>query len=140
VEPFGGRLSDMDHTEEVKRLFGNDEYAVKTTGVVIERAEPQKAVCSLEITERHKNSIGVVMGGAIYTLADLAFAVASNVGQPLTVTLEGQMTYLRPAKSGKLIAETFCEKSGEKTCSYRVDICDENGKYIASAKFIGFRA
>ncbi len=130
----------MDHTEEVERLFGKDEYAVKTTGVVIEKAEPQKAVCSLEVTDRHKNSIGVVMGGAIYTLADLAFAVASNVGQPLTVTLEGQITYLRPAKCSRLTAETFCEKSGEKTCSYRVDIHDESGKYIASAKFIGFRA
>lgn len=129
----------MDYMDEAKRIFHSEEYAVKLSGAVIERAEPQKAVCSLEIDDRHKNSIGVVMGGAIYTLADLAFAVASNVGQPLTVTLEGQMTYLRPVKSGKLTAETFCEKAGEKTCSYRVDIRDQDGKYIASAKFIGFR-
>ena len=129
----------MDYTEEIKRIFHSEEYAMKLTGVVIEQAKPQKAICSLGIDGRHKNSAGVVMGGAIYTLADFAFAVASNVGQPFTVTLEGQMTYLRPAKSGRLTAETFCEKSGEKTCCYRVDVRDESGRQIASAKFIGFR-
>ena len=129
----------MDYLQQAKEFFKSEGYAIETTGIVIEHAEPQNAVCSLTVADKHKNGVGVVMGGAIYTLADFTFAVAANVGQPLTVTLEGQMTYLRPVKSGKLTAETFCEKAGEKTCSYRVDIRDQDGKYIASAKFIGFR-
>ena len=37
------------------------------------------------------------MGGAIFTLADFAFAVAANCcDQPLTVSISSQITYLAP--------------------------------------------
>ena len=129
----------MDYLQQAKEFFKNEGYAIETTGIEIEYAEPQNAVCSLTVSDKHKNGVGVVMGGAIYTLADFAFAVAANVGQPLTVTLEGQITYLNPAKCQKLIAKTVCEKSGSKICIYRVLVTDEKENEVASAKFIGCR-
>ena len=129
----------MDYMQQANELFKNEGYAIKTNGIVIEHAEPQNAVCSMNIEDKHKNAVGVVMGGAIYTLADFAFAVAANTGQPLTVTLQGQITYLNAAKCQKLTAKTVCEKAGGKTCSYRVYVTDENGTDIASASFIGCR-
>lgn len=129
----------MDYLQQAKEFFKNEGYAIETTGIEIVHAEPQNAVCKLKVKDKHKNGVGVVMGGAIYTLADFAFAVAANVGQPLTVTLEGQITYLDPAKCVELIASTVCEKSGGKICSYRVMITDENKREIASTRFIGCR-
>ena len=129
----------MDYIKQAKEFFCHEGYAIETTGIVLEDVKPQYAICSLKIEEKHKNSVGVVMGGAIYTLADFAFAAASNIGQPLTVTLEGSITYLNPAKCERLTAKTVCEKSGSKTCSYRVYISDENENEIAVAHFIGCR-
>ena len=129
----------MDHMRAAREFFHSEGYAMETTGLVRESAEPGAAVCSLMVEPKHKNSAGVVMGGAIYTLADFTFAVASNVGQPLTVTLQGQITYLNPADCRRLIARTVCEKTGERACSYRVHIIDENQTEIASAHFIGCR-
>ena len=60
-------------------FFKNDKFAA-STGVEILSVETGRAVCALEISQGHVNSDGFVQGGAIFTLADSAFAVAANLG------------------------------------------------------------
>ncbi len=129
----------MDKTEWAKEFFKDEGYSIKTTGVVIEEVKPDYAVCSLDITENHKNRNGVVMGGAIFTLADLAFAAASNAGGVPTVTLNANITYLAPAVCQRLTAAAICEHSGRGSCAFRVEVKDENGKLIAVSAMTGYR-
>ena len=68
----------MRTLEEVREFFKNDVYASGTTGIEIEDARPGYAKVTLKIDERHINAVDRVMGAVYYTMADFAFAVATN--------------------------------------------------------------
>lgn len=129
----------MPTLEEIRRRFQNDRFAMETTGIAIDSAEPGKAVCSLTLEERHMNENNVPMGGAIFTLADIACAVAANgYSDKKTVSQHASISFLAPAKGKRLIAEAECLKSGHATTLYAVDIKDELGTYVAHATVNGF--
>lgn len=128
----------MNYLEEAREYFGKDLYAAKQTGIVIEAAEPGYAKCSLKINENHKNALGQVMGGVFFTMADYAFAIASNLGQPPTVTQTSQIVYLSAVKGSTLYAETEKIRGGRKTCFYKIMITDDTGADIAYVTTTGF--
>lgn len=130
----------MDYLAWAHEFFKDEGYSIKTTGIKIEEAAPDHAVCSIDVQQKHKNVNGVVMGGAIFTLADFAFAVASNAGQILTVTMNANITYLEPAVCSRLIATAICEKSGRRSCVFRIEVKDESERLIAVASMTGYRS
>lgn len=124
----------MPALEEIRNRFKNDHFATDATGIVIDAAEPGKAVCSLTIEERHLNENNVPMGGAIFTLADFTCAIAANgYSKKPTVSQQVSITFLAPAKGKRLIAEASCLRSGRTTVFLAVDIKDELGTYVAHA-------
>ena len=123
--------------EEVRAMFTQDRFATEN-GAVIDEIGDHYAKCSLTITDRHKNALGALMGGVPFTLADFAFAVASNWQQPGTVSLSSTITYLGRAKGGTLTAEAVCVKDGRTTCYYRIDICDDLGNAVAAVTTTGY--
>ena len=128
----------MSYLEEAREYFGKDLYSSKQTGIVIEAAEPGYAKCSLKIEDRHKNALGHVMGGVFFTMADYAFAIASNFKQPPTVTQTSQIVYLSAVKGSVLYAETEKIRGGRKTCFYKIMITDDTGADIAYVTTTGF--
>ena len=76
----------MRDIEKVKDFFIKDRFAMVTTGIEIVAVDEGYAKCCLKIDDRHVNATGQVMGGAIYTLADFVFAVATNTEDSITVT------------------------------------------------------
>lgn len=129
----------MSALEEIRDRFKNDHFATDATGIVIDSAEPGKAVCSLVLEERHMNENHVPMGGAIFTLADIACAVAANgYSEKKTVSQQASITFISPAKGERLIAEAACLRSGRTTALYTVDVRDELGTYVAHATVNGY--
>ena len=129
----------MSDLEEIRSRFNNDPFATDATGVVIDCAEPGRAVCSLTLEERHMNENNVPMGGAIFTLADIACAVAANgYSEKKTVSQQASITFLSPAKGERLIAEASCLRDGRTTAFYAVDVRDELGTYVAHATMNGY--
>ena len=63
--------------ENIKQFFTGDRYA-KLSGIELLSVSPGLAVAQMKIQPHHMNAVGSVQGGAIFTLADLAFAAASN--------------------------------------------------------------
>lgn len=129
----------MSALEEIRRRFQNDHFATEAAGAVIDLAEPGRAVCSMALETRHMNENNVPMGGAVFTLADIACAVAANgYSEKKTVTQHASITFLAPAKGKRLIAEASCLKSGRTTALYQVDVRDELGTYVAHATLNGY--
>jgi len=129
----------MSALEKIRNRFKNDRFATNATGIVIDSAEPGKAVCSLTLEDRHMNDNNVPMGGAIFTLADFACAVAANGhSERNTVSQHVSITFLAPAKGGRLIAEASCLREGHTTALYAVDVKDELGTYVAHATMNGY--
>ncbi|MCI9201581.1 MAG: PaaI family thioesterase [Lachnospiraceae bacterium] len=128
----------MKALEDVRKLFENDKFATEN-GAVIDEIGDFYAKCSLKLTEGHKNAVGSVMGGVSFTLADFAFAVASNWQNPGVVSLSSNITYLGTAKGERLIAEASCVKNGHTTSYYRVDVQDDLGNPVAAVTVTGYR-
>ena len=124
----------MSALEEIRNRFKKDRFATEAAGIVIDHAEPGKAVCSLTLEEKHMNENNVPMGGAVFTLADFTCAIASNgYSEKKTVSQQVSITFLAPAKGSRLIAEASCLREGRTTAFYAVDVKDELGNYVAHA-------
>lgn len=124
----------MSALEEIRIRFKNDHFATDATGIVIDLAEPGRAVCSLTLEERHMNENNVPMGGAIFTLADFVCAIAANGhSERNTVSQNVSITFIAPAKGKRLIAEASCLREGRTTALYTADVRDELGTYVAHA-------
>lgn len=124
----------MPSLEEIRERFQRDRFATEVTGIVIDQAEPGRAVCSLVLEGRHMNANGVPMGGAVFTLADFTCAVAANgCSERVTVSQNVSITFLAPAKGKRLIAEASCLREGRTTALFAVDIRDELDTYVAHA-------
>ncbi len=128
----------MSKLDEARAFFSKDLYASELTGIEILEAEEGYAKCSLKIEDKHKNALGHVMGGVFFTMADYAFAIASNFNQPATVTQTSQIMYLSAVKGTTLYAETEKIRAGRKTCFYKIMISDDTGAEIAYVTTTGF--
>ena len=122
---------------EVRDRFSHDRFAT-VNGAYIEEVAEGYAKCTMQITDNHKNALGAVMGGAIFTLADFTFAVAANWQENSVVSLNASITFLGKAKGKILIAEAKKIRSGRTTCYYIVEITDELGSQIAHMTSNGF--
>lgn len=120
-------------TEEAREYFAGDRFATKVTGIEILEKTDGRAVCSLKLTDEHRNALGAVMGGAIYTLCDFAFAVATNDKEKHTVTAVSQISYLSAAKGNTLTATAEPVKDGKRSCFYEIKVTDDLGVMVAIA-------
>lgn len=131
-------MANFENVEAAREFFYKDLFAVNM-GIKLDELTDDEAVCSLELNETHKNAYGGVMGGAIFTLADFAFAVLSNQIHQLTVAQQVSINYLSAPKGDKLIARARCRKSGRTSSIVIVDIEDNLGRDIAQFVGTGFK-
>ena len=122
--------------EELREVFSHDRYAYNT-GCFIEEVGEGYSRCSVMLGEDHKNAMGGVMGAVYFTLADFAFAVASNQEKMNTMSVSSNISFLNACKGTKLIAEARCVKDGRTTCCYEIDISDDTGRKIALVVITG---
>ena len=96
----------MPTLDQIRACFSGDRYATETTGILIQDAQPGASVCTLPLRPELLNANHAPMGGAIFTLADFAFAVAVNGhSQQVTVSQHASITFLAPAKGQTLTAK-----------------------------------
>ena len=117
--------------DEARAFFREDRFATELAGITIEDVREQSVRCVMPITPGHRNAAGAVMGGAIFTLADFAFAVAANAGGVLTVTTTASVSFVGTCKGNTLIAETRLVKDGRRSCFFEVTVTDELGNLVA---------
>lgn len=126
----------MKTLEEVRSIFADDKFATENYAVIDEIGD-KYAQCSIELCGRHRNAMGGVMGGVYFTLADFAFAVASNHEKMCTVSISSNIAFLSPCKGNKLTAKAVCQKDGRTTCYYTVDVYDDLGAHVAAVTITG---
>src|SRR5213593_226378 len=98
--------------------------------------EPGKAVFELEAGPQHANPMGTLHGGVLCDVADAAMGVAyaSTLadGESFT-TLELKINFLRPFRTGTLIATGRVVKTGRTIGLAECDVTDSDGRLIARA-------
>ncbi len=130
----------MEELERLRGIFSKDLFATQAAGACITQAQPRRAVCEMPILPIHKNARGTVMGGAIFTLADFASAVAANYGlhNQTVISLQADISFLSAARGERLIAEADCVKHGRHTTCYQVSVRDELGTKVALLTMTGY--
>ena len=131
-------MSTFANIDAARAYFEGDRFAVKA-GVTIDEMGDDSAVCGLDITPDHLNAEDGVMGGAIFTLIDLAFAVAANNVHRPTVAQQVSVNFLSGSRGRHLTATAKCRKDGRSSCVYNVDVADDLGRDIAQAVVTGFK-
>jgi acyl-CoA thioesterase len=116
---------------QVLEHFANDRFATGRAGCEIVSAAYGYAVCAMSLSDMHLNAQGYPMGGAIFTLADFALAVASNIGEQPTVAVSNTINYFARAKGSRLTASAQTLRSGRHMAFYQIDIHDETGIFVA---------
>lgn len=129
----------MTELERAREIFHRTAFATERAGCVIDAVEPGYARCSMVLTPGHMNPLGVPMGGAIFTLADFAFGVASNFGRDVFVSSSAEIHFLAASRGTVLTAEAREIRSGRRTCLFSVAVTDDLGVNVASVTVSGMK-
>ena len=111
-------------------FFTKDTWA-NDAGIELLEVSPGTAKVRMQIEDRHKNSHGTVHGGAIFTLADTAFALASNSHGVPAAAINAHISYVKSASAGTLYAGAEEFSVSPKIATYTVTVTDDNGEKIA---------
>lgn len=117
-------------TETARKFFAGDRFAA-LTGVEILEAGRGYCKARLVIEDKHLNAANVIQGGAIFTLADLAFAVASNSHGQLALAINVNISFLQGKSSGTLFATATEVGEPKRLGAYDVLVTDEHDAIIA---------
>lgn len=118
--------------DDARERIANDPYCA-TLGIDLETLENGRAITSLELDESLCNFHGTPHGGAVYSLADAAFAAASNSHGRTALALETNISYLAPADvDGTITAVAEETHTAGRTAEYDVRVTDEHDEPIAT--------
>ena len=131
-------MSTFNSVEEAKKYFKNDKFAYNS-GMVLEDLGEDFSLCTMDLDDRHLNANGGIMGGVMFTLADLAFAALSNNIHRPTVAQQVSINYLSAPKGKKLLARAELLKNGRSSTIIQVKVSDETGRDIALFTGTGFK-
>jgi acyl-CoA thioesterase len=124
--------------KSLKEFLQGDQFA-KQCGIELVSVAPGQAVARMRVQPWHLNAVGITQGGAIFTLADYAFAAASNSHGTVAVGVNVSITYLKSITTGVLTAEAREVDLNPKLASYAVNVTNEAGQLIAIFQGLVYR-
>lgn len=99
------------------------DYFADALGIQLVEAKDGYAKVQMKVEKTHTNAHGFAHGGAIFSLADYAFAHACNYGDNVAVAVQVSINYLRPSVEGDvLVAEATRVSDGKTTGLYQVTV------------------
>ncbi len=123
---------------DLRHFFKNDRFAERAN-IELLSLSPGYARAKMTLHPHHLNGYGTVQGGAIFTLADFAFAAASNSHGTVAVAINVSITFMKAAKTGALWAEAREISRNFKLGSYTVEVKDDAGEMVALFQGLAYR-
>lgn len=116
--------------KKLEQILQNDRFA-GFSDIQLVSIGKGEAVAEMIVSEKHLNGVNIIQGGALFTLADFAFAAASNSHGRIAVAANASINFLKGVSSGKLTAKAHEFSSGKTLATYLVEITDEEENKIA---------
>ena len=132
----------MAETEEIETdpYCKGDRFAAKNNIVITEVGEDW-SVAQMVMDESTLNGIGIPMGGAYFTLGDLAFGAASHYIAREIVTLNAQIDFILSANCGDTVTAR-CERvpgASKKIQRFEIAIKNQDDTLLALMHVTGYR-
>ncbi|WP_300155893.1 hotdog fold thioesterase [Solidesulfovibrio sp.] len=116
---------------DMQWFLDRDPFA-RMLGIRLIEAGPGYAKTAMDIADNLKNGAGIAHGGAVFTLADLAFAVASNSHGKLSLAVAAAISYVKAGTGGTLYAEAKEVSLGARMGTYAIAITNDAGEAVAA--------
>ena len=115
-------------------MYDNDAFS-KWLGIKLIDIQQGYAKVQMTIREEMTNGFKIAHGGITYSLADSAFAFASNSWGEHAVSIETSISHTRPVNiNDVLTAETSMENRSQRLAIYNVKVINQDGKIVALFK------
>ncbi len=112
----------------------------KHLGIKLIEMEPGYASATMEVTPELLNGAGVTHGSAVFALADVVFAAASNSHGPVALALNVNINFMKATTEGAILKAVAREENlTRKTGLYRLEVRDEGGDLVALAEGLAYR-
>lgn len=126
----------MMHASELARACADfmeaGDAAGRLLGIKLISIAPGQAVATMTVSGDMLNAHGTCHGGFLFTLADAAFAFASNTHNQVSVAQNCTISFIAPARSGdNLVARAVERTRVARAGVYDVTITREEGMVIA---------
>jgi acyl-CoA thioesterase len=119
-------------------MRGTDHFA-EALGITVLEVKDGYAKVTMKVEKNHTNSLGFTHGGAIFSLADYAFAQACNFGDNVAVAVQVSINFLKPSvEEDILIAEATRVSDGKTMGLYNVTVFNQE-KQVAFFSGLAFK-
>ena len=125
--------------DAIYQKISQDPFA-RWMGIELQEVRPGYARAAMALTPQMVNFHGIPHGGAIFSLADAAFAAASNSHGQAAVALSMTIQYLAAAPAGiRLVAEGQELRKGHRSGFYQITVRTESGDVVAVCQAVVHR-
>lgn len=128
-----------DRFARLKRFFNTRDRLCVHLGIQVTEIGHGWATAAMTIAEHHLNGADVAQGGAIFTLADLAFGAAANSHGTLALGVNATIAFTKAGKGGVLTAHARETAKAGPLATYVVEVKDESGETIATFQGTAYR-
>lgn len=122
--------------QQILERLGTGALAQKL-GITILEASPELTVATMPV-EGNTQPVGLLHGGASAALAETLGSISAFLSvakqKKAAVGVDLNITHLRSVRSGTITATCRAVKLGRTVCVHTIDITDEAGKLIATAR------
>ncbi len=125
--------------ENTKLSIEKHDRMARYLGIHVDEAREGYARVSAELTDDLRNGVGLAHGGLIFTLADIAFAAASNYHETATLNVQTSISYIKAGKYGPLTAEAHAVHEGRTLVTFNIEVRDSDKTLLATACITGCR-
>ena len=129
----------MSYFDTLKDELNSNDIFCRDNGIQLTEIREGYAEASMTIDEQKLNANNVVQGGAIFTLADFAFAGAANSFEGLLCSsMNSTINFLRPGTGCRLTARAQVVNRGKRSCLVETEVFNDSGKLVAKVTTTGF--
>lgn len=112
-------------------MLDADNYA-RNMGVELVDVTPDQITLAMEVREDHLNFLSVGHGGMVFSLADVAFSLASNAAGDRAVAIDTHLVLTAATRVGDRLTVTVAEASRGRTLgTYRAEVTRGDGRVAA---------
>ena len=123
----------------VDKMMEKDNFS-RWLGIEVIETGAGKSVLRMKVREEMLNGFGICHGGVTFSLADSAFAFASNAHGRVAVALDTVMSFPNPVNVGDVLtAKATEQKIGRSTGIYDITVTNQNGKKVGLFRGTVFR-
>jgi acyl-CoA thioesterase len=121
--------------QRIRELIEKSDRLLRLFNMEITEYNQGIASVRMQVKESHLNAADICHGGVIFSLADVAFALASNSYGNVALALDMSISYLKAVHAGETLTARCSEQNrSRRTGAYLIEVKDSAENLVALLK------